>query len=210
MQVSRNRTCKDCPKNGILEYFIVSCNVSEKRAASIFRVTGISVCGCWSDEKKELCRACRYFKECGQSDLWKEERTDLDVELFCWWQLCSSVDYQMFMPVIISQSDLWTCKSHLQNAKCHCWRGVFYMSQKYIFRMGDIQGDSYTESRSISEDIQSDSYTETRIFLPVIIERMMGRWWNLLLRHCLFMLGICLSNVRQFQQTLCRERVTKW
>jgi len=38
-----------------------------------------------------------------------EERMDLDVELFCRWQLCSSADYQVFRLLLISQSDLWTC-----------------------------------------------------------------------------------------------------
>ena len=123
-----------------------------------------------------------------------EERMDLDVEPICRWQLGSSADFQIVGPGLISQSGLWTFKWLLKSAKSHCWLGVLYMWQKYIVRMGDIQGGSYRESRS---------------FLPVIIERMMGSRWHLLQKHCLFMLVICLSNLPQLQQASFRERVTK-
>jgi hypothetical protein len=67
---------------------------------------------------------------------------------------------------------------------------------------------NYSPGRILG-DIQGDSYTEPRIFLPVIIERMMGSRWNLLQKYCLFMLAICLSNLPQLQQIIFREHITK-
>lgn len=73
-------------------------------------------------------------------------------------------------------------------SNCTTWKGLQLHSNKLFF-VHEIQ-------------VEDDSYRTPSSLLPVILEQMIGRRWNSLQKHCLFMPVLCVSNLPQPQQTV--------